>query len=94
MKKLRSKLAILFILTLVISCLTVTSYADSDSIILDPTNNLDKIVLESKSYKELIENNPETKLLTRNEIYYKVEIDNNNEIKKPRILHRNMKKNC
>lgn len=85
MKKLRKKLAMVCTLALVISCVLITSsFAETANVTLelDPSNTLDKIVLESESYKEMINNNPDAKLLIRNELYYKVEIENNNTIVK------------
>ena len=85
MKKLKNKLAILCVLTMMISSISVTSsFAETSSttLNLDLSNNLDKIALESNSYQEMIKNYPDAKLLTRNEMYYKVEIDNNNHVTK------------
>ncbi|WP_024834080.1 hypothetical protein [Ruminiclostridium josui] len=68
-----------------ISCLSVTSSFAKNAnttLELDSSNTLDQIVLESQSYKDMIKNNHDAKLLTRNEMYYKVEIDDKNQVKK------------
>ena len=81
----RKKLAIICALTLMISCLSVTSSFAKNvntTLELDSSNTLDQIVLESQSYKDMIKNNPDSKLLTRNEMYYKVEIDDKNQVTK------------
>lgn len=81
----RKKLAVICALTLMISCFSVTSsFAKNANTALElhSSNTLDQIVLESQSYKDMIKNNYDAKLLTRNEMYYKVEIDDKNQVKK------------
>lgn len=79
MKKIISILTTMFLLCLILS---ISAFASTSALKLDSTSSLDNIFKNSQSYKDLIKKDPGAKLMSRNEMYYKMEINDDNTITK------------